>query len=248
MKKIFLMMLILAIVIGSSAAQATDLGVQVIGDNSAATVATSLDDMQIGTSYTLDGYAVATPKEFLIVDCFAQFGETGDFSARVDDRWSGVAENNTDIVYTYTTSGFRRADYRYNDASWMDSGRTAEFIWLVMDVTNLQKNDIDFSEETTVKLIYQDDYEFMGWVRQINYDNLEDVYSDGGISRFNQEPGTYPMTVVLNPAMGETVKMMYSGTYVFGGTIPNYVIEDEKSPLRIEIHMGENDLTYHIRK
>ena len=41
--------------------------------------------------------------------------------------------------------------------------------------------------------------------------------------------------------------MMYTGIFVFGCTLPNSVVES-KAPLRIEINLGGNELTYNIRK
>ena len=58
----------------------------------------------------------------------------------------------------------------------------------------------------------------------------------------------YSSEIVMNPKKTEAVDVMYTGTYAFGCTLPNYVIEDKKSPLRIEISMDGNELTYHIRK
>ena len=52
----------------------------------------------------------------------------------------------------------------------------------------------------------------------------------------------------MNSTKTEVVDVMYTGTYASGCTLPNYVIEDKKSPLRIEISMDGNELTYHIRK
>lgn len=247
MKKFLGLFLVLIMLFIASAGLADDLAIKIIGGENTAMEAVSLDDLQLGTAYTIDGYAVISPKEFIIADCFAQFGKDGNYGVHQAASLSHP-EKEPSIVYSYADSKFNKEQWRYSDAHWIDSGKTAEFLWFIIDITNLQKVDIEFIEQATVKVVYNDDYEFGGWVRQINYDNLEDVYSNGGISRFNQEKGTYPMTIVMHPETVAPVAMMYSSSYVFGCTLPNYVIEDKDSPLRIEIQLGNNDLTHHIRK
>ena len=219
---------------------AEDLGVQVIGGKGAETVPLSLDDMQIGTSYTIDGYAIVTPKVSSFVDCFAQFGEKENYGVH---RYNYEGD-----VFCHSESNAPYDSWRYSDAAWMDSGESADFFWLMMDIVNLQKSDVDYAEEATVKVVYQDDYEFNGWIRQIVYDHMETQHGDKCVSRNGYEKGAYPNEIVMNPAKVEAIGMMYTGTYAFGCTLPNFVVEDKSSPLRIEIKLGENDLTYNIRK
>lgn len=247
MKKILALILMLMIAL-SSTAFASDLGVQLIGGEDTAIVPMSLDDLQIGTSYTIDGYAVVVPKDAKIVQCFAQFGESGNYSVYMQNQYSSDKENNYNIVYSYSTSNLQKNSWRYSDAAWMDSGDSADFAWFLMDVTNLQKKSVEYIEEASIKVVYNDDYEFNGWIRQVVYDHMEDRNGDKGLSRYNHEKEDYPNEIVMNPAKIEPIDMMYTGTYAFGCTLPNYVIEDKKAPLRMEIKLGENDLTYHIRK
>ena len=242
------LLLALALVLTVSVAVAEDLGVQVIGGPDAGSTAVSLDDLQLGTTYSLDGYAVVAPREMKTVDCFAQFGESGDYGVYQANPHSGSTNTSFAPVYAHSESRYRNDSWQYIDASWMDSGDTANFAWLLMDVTNLQKTSVDFTEEVTIKVVYQDDYEFNGWIRQIVYDHMEAQNGDKGLSRYGYEKDDYPNEIVLNPANVEAIDMMYTGTYVFGCTLPNYVLEDKKSPLRIEIQLGDNDLTYNIRK
>ena len=117
-----------------------------------------------------------------------------------------------------------------------------------MDVTNRQKKAVNFIEEASVKIIYQDEYEFTGWVRQIDPDVMSKSETNYGTSRLNGDKNDYPNVVVLNPAKTHPIDMMYTGHYVFGCTIPNFVVEDKKSPLRMEIKLGDSELTYHIIK
>lgn len=246
MKKLFAFVLALSMLLGTTAL-AEDLGVQVIGGNTQA-FATSLDDMQIGTSYKLEGYAVVVPKDMKTIECFAQFGENGDFGVYQESAYNGNANTSYAPVYAHSESKLQFNSWRYKDASWMDSGDSADFVWLMMDVTNLQKKGVEFTEEATVKVVYQDDYEFNGWIRQIIYDHMEAQNGNKGVSRYGYDKDDYPNEIVMNPAKVEVIDMMYTGTYVFGCTLPNYVLEDKKAPLRIEIKLGENELTYNIRK
>ena len=235
MKKFFVLAVIVAIFASMAVASAEDLGVQVIGGNSTESVPVSLDDLQLGQSYTIDGYAKIEPIEYLVVDWFGQFNKDADYNSVDDSR-----EKNSHVYYQEAALKGNRA-YYYKAASWQSSGNNADFAWLKFDVTNLQKTSVPFMKEITVKVVYADEYEFAGWVRQINYDHNKKCY------RYNAGT-TGGGTVVLNPANEEPIDMMYTGTFVIGCTLPNSVFEDEKSPLRIEIAMGENELTYHIRK
>ena len=230
MRKMLTMVLALLLALSMSSAYAEDLGIQVIGGPNAATQTQSLDDIQVGTTYTLDGFAKVTPVEYLVVDYFGQF--------------------NKDANYSNTSTDYNRHDYvRYIaadsvyylvDASWQDSGMNAEFVWLKLDIVNLQKSPISFMKDTTVKVVYDGEYEFAGWVRQINYDYNINCY------RWNSDTKGGG-TVVMNPANEEAINPMYTGTYVIGCTLPNSVFED-KAPLNIEIDIAGNQLTYQVKK
>lgn len=232
MKKLMAIVLMLSVLL-STVAIAEDLGIQVIGDQNTGSL--TLDDIQLGQTYSLDDYARVIPVEFQIVDYFAQFNKDADRYA-VDDY-------NKDSSKVYYEEKALKGDwaYAYKQAIWQDSGSSADFMWLKLDVINRQKTPISFMEDITVKVIYADDYEFAGWVRQINYDYNEICYRYG-----MQTAGG--KTVVLNPANEQEIGMMYTGTYVIGCTLPNTVVEDKSSPLRIEIMLGSHQLTYHIRK
>lgn len=233
MKKL-LIALLLVTLFTCSAALAEDLGVQVIGGPNVSALSMSLDDMQLEKIYTIDGYARVAPMEYQVVDYFGQFSKDADYNA-VDDSY-----RDGNRVYYQEKALKGEYSYYHKQASWQESGLNAEFIWLKMDVTNLQKSSVNYLDEITVKVVYAEEYEFAGWVRQINYDHNTVCYRYGS--------GTHGGgTVVMHPDNEEPIDMMYTGTYVFGCTLPNSVFAD-KEPLRIEIKLGNNDLTYHIRK
>ena len=223
------MVLALLLALSMSSACADDLGIQVIGGPNAATQTQSLDDIQVGTTYTLDGFAKVTPVEYLVVDYFGQFHKDANYSRTFTDY------NNRDYVYYRTNL----IDYLV-DASWQDSGMNAEFVWLKLDITNLQKEPISFMKNIEVKVTYDGEYEFAGWVRQINYDYNIICYRRNSNTRGGG-------TVVMNPANEEAINPMYTGTYVIGCTLPNSVFED-KAPLNIEIDIAGNQLTYQVKK
>lgn len=252
MKKFIALTLALALLASLSFAVAgapgDDLGIQIIGGPEAESVPMSLDDMQLGTTYTIDGYAKVLPRECKMVDCFAQFGETEDYSASYGHGYGSYTSYDTVFSYSNEADFDKNHSSVYNDAAWNDSGESAQFIWFLVDVTNLQKKPVEFLEDASIKVVYQDDYEFEGWTRQIVYDHREKQYSDGGVTRYGFDKDDYPNEIVMNPAKVEPIDMMYTGTYVFGCTVPNTVVEDKTSPLRMEIKLGENDLTYNIRK
>lgn len=242
MKKLFILAVVVAMLASMTVASAEDLGVQVIGGPAAESVPMSLDDLQIGQKYTIDGYAVITPVEYLVVDSFAQFNKDADYFS--------VGGNSHDIegrVFVDKLSGNFWDNWRWWDAGWKDSGTNADFVWLMMDITNLQKKSFDFTQNVSVKVVYQDEYEFAGWVRQLNYDYLQQGSQGRDVSRANYDQAV-PNVVVMDPANVEEIDMMYTGTYVYGATLPNSVFEDTKSPLQMIITIDGNELTYNIRK
>lgn len=235
MKKVLSFVLLAVLLASLTVAHAEDLDVQMIGGDTFATTPMSLDDIQLGKTYTVDGYAKFTPVEALFVDYFAQFNKDADYG----DVYRNYGEHGT--VY-YQEQALKRdyADY-YKQASWKDSGLNADFFWLRLDITNAQKKTVKFMDEATVKVVYDDEYEFNGWIRQANFDYNTHVYRYGS----DTTGGAF---AVLDPANEEGVDMMYTGIYIFGCTLPNSVVADTKTPLRMEISIGGNDLTYNIRK
>lgn len=242
MKKFFVLAILIALLALVAVAHAEDLGVQVIGGPAAESIPMSLDDLQLGQKYTIDGYAIIEPVEYQVADFFAQFKKDANYASV-----SGNKSPNSDQVFVDKINKDYYYNWRWWDAGWMDSGVNADFAWFMVDVTNLQKKDFDFMQNATVKVIYQDEYEFAGWVRQVNYDYLNYGQEGRDVTRMNYDKRN-PNVVVLDPANVEAIGMMYTGTYAFGATLPNSVFEDTKSPLQMIITMDGNELTYNIRK
>ncbi|MBQ8086803.1 MAG: hypothetical protein IJ234_00050 [Clostridia bacterium] len=227
----FLSVLMIVLLIVFPCAFASDLGVQVIGGDYSIDIA-SLDDVQLGNSYEIPNYAKFNPQTFTFVDSFAEYGQ----GYNGDNTTSNSTGTGTKYVYTSKSSS------KYlTKMFWNDSGASAEYAWLVMDITNLSRDNVDFLSDSDVKVIYQEEYEFAGWVRQFNFDYNQRVY------RHAYDYVAAP-TAVLNPEAPESIPMLYTGNYVFGCTLPNAVVEDKAGSLKMVITINGNEITYAIRK
>ncbi|MBR6901042.1 MAG: hypothetical protein IKN30_03150 [Synergistaceae bacterium] len=219
MKKIFIIALIVAVVFSAACAYADD------------ETGMTFDNVTFGKAYKMKGYASVTLLGFKFVNMYAQW-EDGKASPRITG-WS----------YNYPMVYVSKKSYEhYADCTFEDSGTDAEFAWLKVDVTNLQKQEVNLIRETKIKVIYDDEYEYDGWIRQFNYN-----YSKSEVYSKNKEAGVIGWPVCLSPADEMAIQPMYKGHYAFGCTLPNFVVEDKDSPLRMEITMGENKLIYNIR-
>lgn len=221
---------------GSSETGGDDLGVQAVGGGAQPKPVEPIrfDDVTFNKAYKIDGYATVTLLGFKFVNMFAQWED-----GRVEKAKRVPTENNVLCEKPKTN----RAMGWWNDrCNFRGSGNEAEFAWLKADVQNLQKIGANFMNDISIKVIYDDEYEYNGWVRQFNYD-----YSKTEIYRYKDTtPIGWP--VCLSPADEMPIDPMYKGHYAFGCTLPNFIVEDRKSPLRMVIKLGENELTYNIRK
>ena len=125
-------------------------------------------------------------------------------------------------------------DYRQS----YHSGNEADYVLLKMDITNTTASPRNFISNCEVMVVFDDDYKYAGWAYQYNYDFGQMDYPDGGKS--NTE-------CVINAADVFDIDPWYAGHYVFGCTIPNAVLKSNK-PMRMEIKLDGNELTYNIRK
>ncbi len=244
-----------ALLLCMTCAYAEDLGIQVIGGNTTTdTTPVSLDDLQLNTIYPIDGYAIVVPQEFLFVDFFAQFKK--DEGDHIYTRTKNCSDNDyywyqecdSSIVYASASNALYSNDWRYAYANWQESGSGAQFAWFRIDITNTNESIEDMTKNISVKYVYRDEFEFGGWIRLIDYSRILMDYSDGCVTRYGYELNMHPAQIVVHPDNNATIGYMTTGNYVLGCTLPNYVVEDTKAPLRIEIKLGDNELTYHIRK
>lgn len=243
MKKHIIWIVMLTLVFSLTLAGAEDLGVQVIGGQESAMETVSLDDIQLGKTYVIEGYASLRVDTYNAVNMFAQFDKGANGNMAYGSPSSGPKVYLSNIWDSL------------KNARWKMSGSTAEFAMLRIDITNLQKQSVSISEDATVKVVYDEGYEFAGWVRQSNHDYLPRIYIhkhtlEANIGQNPLDPEglpTYATELMLDPENDEPIAMMYTGHFFFGCTLPNEVITSKK-PLRMEIKLGDNELTYHIRK
>lgn len=224
MKKFFASVLAVIMIASLGSACAEDLGIQMIGGSDFVAETVSLDDMKLEQVYTIDGYAKVAPLVWKFDDFFYQYEKEHS-----GDNSEGGEKGKNPWYYNSALAHY------FKWINIMDSGTNADFAWFEVDVTNLAKADVDFTQQAEVKIVYDDDYEFAGWVRMFNYDY--DVI-DGNKAL---------VRTTLDPDNSEPTAMLYTAHLVFGATLPNAVVED-KAPLRMEINLGGNELTYHIRK
>ena len=219
MKKLILAVLIAVVVLSASCVYADD------------SEKMTFDNVTFGKAYKIKGYASVTLLGFKFVNMYAQW-EDGKASSRIDRDYQRS--------YSYVYSENKEYLYHYVYCNWIVSGQEAEFAWLKADIINLQKAKTNFMKDIAVKVIYDDEYEYNGWVRQFNYD-----YSNKEITTKGETSIGWP--VCLSPVDEMSIAPMYKGHYAFGCTLPNFVVEDKDSPLRMEITIGEHKLTYNIR-
>lgn len=173
-----------------------------------------IDDVTFGKEYKINRYAAVKFPGFKFVDAFAQ--------------WKDDIKQE-DVAYTYSSS-------------LQNSGNEADFAWLKADVRNLMKSDVKFMGDCSVKVIYDDEYEYKGWVRQFYYD-----YSDAEVRTDNKDIGAVGSPTCLSPKDEIAIGPLYVGHYAFGCTLPMSVVDDKDSTLRMIITMKGNEFTYNIR-
>lgn len=229
-----------ALLLCMTIAHAEDLGVQVIGGQNAAPEVLTLDDMQLGERYEIDGYARVLPMSFAYQDFFAQYSK-GKPGSNTTNTVSAGDISSSAVYYWYDGSGYYDDKCNYTNMAWCDSGKNADYAWLHVDLVNRSLSEKEFTAEITVKVVYDDLYEFGGWVRQYDENHASRVL------RYNWNTAHPAERAFLHPEDKLAVAPMYTGHYILGCTLPNEVINGTE-PLRMEIKLGDNELTYHIRK
>lgn len=191
MKRFLGLALVIIMMLSMAAANAEDMGVQIISAPAQETEEVSLDDLKLNTEVTVEGWGMLKATSYDVVDTLRYYPNTS---------------------YTNTYS----------------SGEEADYAILSMDILNITTVSHDYLLDCTVKVVFDEDFEFAGWCYQRNFD-----YSN------------------KNAALGKnltfSIDPMYVGHYYFGCTLPNAVI-DSKAPLYMVITIDGNEITYNIRK
>lgn len=211
MKKLITLVAVLLVLLCASVALADDMGVQLIGGPGIETEPTSLDDVALDTEYTIDGYAILTAKSFSFEESFYEYEK-------------GYAGDNSTNFF-----GFLH---------WVQqaSGANAKYAYLVFEITNTSHVTKRYLQNAEIKVVYDDEYVYSGWVRQYNLDHA---------ASWGDRVKDYSPAII--PEDEEPTGIMYSTRLIFGCTLPNAVVESKK-PLRMEINLDGNEITYNIRK
>ena len=156
------------------------------------------------------------------------------------DGWGTITL--TDCKYIDYLNQFRQGKHSVA-GNWdrFESGLEADYLLIQADILNTTKSEKDYLSDVEVKVVFDDDVEYAGWYWQYNWDNgtkNTDWAELNGIQ--NKE-------FVITKADQFNIGPYYTGHYCFGCTLPNAVVSSKK-PLRMEITMDGNELTYYIRK
>ena len=122
-------------------------------------------------------------------------------------------------------------DHFYID-NYSQSGTEAQYLILRMNLINTATKAVPFLQDYSVRVIYDEVYEYQGWARQ---------FEKWGIGSVDKENGG---KLVENDTK---IGALYQGYFCFGCTLPNFIFTNEK-PLRMEITMDGNEFTYYVRK
>ena len=189
-----------------------EMGVQVIGGPETVSEPVSLDDLKVNEEVEIPGWGKILISNVEIQDKLGHYGAG------------------------------RKGVYTMDGAGYYDSGKDAEFLVLYIDILNTALTDKNYLENATIKVVYDDVYEYGGWAYQRNYNNDTGTYYEIDADKDRQNTRW-----AINASDNFVVSPMYQGHYLFGCTLPNAVI-DSKAPLRMEINLDGNEITYNIRK
>lgn len=219
MKKAVIVLIVLFLCIAG--VYADILGVQIIDTTTKDGEPVSIDNLVVGKEVEIEDYAIIKPTEF------------GFF-----DRLGYYFKGKTGVEY-----------YWYDGSRWSfgyyTTGNEADFAILRCDLTNTATKSKDFTKNCSVKVVYNNKYEYAGWVYQSNFNNGSD---DNGYSYdLEEDKGKQNKRWAIDKEDTFSIDPMYQGHFIFGCTLPNAVINSTK-PLKMVITLDGNEITYHIRK
>lgn len=198
------------------------MGVKVMGNKNNNTDPVSVDNLVVGKEVEIEDYAIIKPTEFGFFDSLGCYNK-------------GETRVNTDT----------NSIYRHKTYVWYKSENEADYAILRCDLTNTDLKSKDFTKNCTVKVIFNDKYQYEGWVYQNNYNNSSS--NDKNDYILEEDKGKQNKRWAIDKADNFAIEPMYKGHYIFGCTLPNAVIESTK-PLKMIITLDGNEITYNIRK
>jgi len=244
MRKAFMIVLILSMFSTVVSAYADVLGGRTIGDEVKLQSVEPIrfEDVTIGKTYKIANYATVSLVDFKFINKFAQYkdGRTGKSKILL---FNGHFKNDTFSPIKTVDEKFYSDDNINNiNYHFIESGNGSQFAWLEVEIQNLQMTPVSFMKDISINVIYDDEYEYNGWVKQLNYDYRK---SESYMNRITKHID-YP--ICLSPVDEIPINPMYKGHYALGCTLPNFIVKDKKSQLRMIIKLGKHELTYNIRK
>ena len=217
MKKTLVITVMLLAVLTLCFAANNSMGVKALGDKTAAEKV-SVDNLVVDKEVEIEDYAIVKPTEF------GYFNYLGFYNEGFNSPGGG---------------------YSWDSTCWhSNSGNEAEFAILRVDLTNLALEAKDFLKNCSVKVVFNDKYEYEGWLYQSNYNNSS---YNGMYYYLEEDNGNQNKRFAIDPKDQFAISPMYVGHYIFGCTLPNAIVESTK-PLKMIITIDGNELTYNIRK
>lgn len=128
-----------------------------------------------------------------------------------------------EVGFTDSVIGINTTSFNYS----VDSGTEADFVYIRFDMRNLAKKAANLLRTMTVKVIYDDEYEYYGFAVQYDYERSTKFYA-----RYDMPP----------------IASLYTGHFGLFCAVPNAVVADTESPLRMIITINGHEFTYNIRK
>lgn len=164
-----------------------------------------------------------------------------DFQLNVDAEISGYGVlHGTDFEITdqlgYYGDGCKNVYSSTND--YYTAGIEAEYAILRMDILNTGRTAHDYLEKSKVKVIFDDVYEFEGWVYQSDYTRNPNPNGPDA----NKQNVRWS----IQPEDNFEIQPMYMGHYIFGCTLPNAAVNSD-APLTMIITIDGHEITYNIR-
>ena len=269
MKKILCLALLCILVLSSVAAYAEGFGIQPITPNVLPQGVDDMSDMQIGSSYSIDGYAKIIVKSFDVLDYFCQYEE--GYAGNNSVTWSNGGQDRFSDFFTSYNDDFVLYDIKqyafnnvicsfFNHIKWIESGTDGDFVCLRIDLNNLSTKAVNFLSEINVIVVEDENYKFQGWIVQYdeNYkiSRLEqasviDSYVEGRMKNLfaASKHSDYGTTVfaALHQNDEEPIAVRYSGHYVVGCCLPTDVL-NSTSELKLVITLNGEEAIYYIRK
>lgn len=123
-----------------------------------------------------------------------------------------------------------------------ESGNEAQFILMKMSITNQTDYPVNYLQNVSVVLTFDDAYQYGGWKYQYNHDNgtsTRTYVNEADCGRQNQN-------YVIDPSDNFAIAPGVTGYYCFGCTVPNAIVEMD-APLTMTVTIDGHEIVHNIR-